>query len=253
MSELTSLTIDRGIATISLDHHAGRNSFGQGLLRSLFDNFDAAVADDEVRVIVLTNSGTVFSAGADLKEDRSTLKPGDPSFMEFVHKMDASPKPVIGRIAGHAAGGGAAIVIACDLSVIVDSARIGITEVRLGIPPVPVAALLAHRLTPMAMHEAFLAADMMDASRAAAIGLVNAVVSEAELDATVAHYADALTRGAPAALAETKKTLQAMLGRTMEENLAYAEANHGDVFGQSEAAEGVAAFREKRDANWIPS
>ncbi len=254
MSAPTTYSVERGVATITLDNQPGRNSFSQALLHSLIGHLDEAEADDAVRVIVLTNAGSVFSAGADLKEDRSTIGPDAPTFFDVVARMDTSPKPVVGRIAGHAAGGGAAMVIACDIAVVLDTARIGITEARLGIPPVPVAGLLAHRLTPMALSEAFLTAEMMDAARAVELGLANVCASAAELDATVARYVDSLLRSAPGALGVTKATLRQMVGRTAAENAETAAANHaGNVFASDEAREGVAAFMEKRDANWIPT
>lgn len=256
MNEPTTCAVERGVATITLDSPERRNSFGQPLLKSLLANFDAAVADTNVRVIVLTNAGTVFSAGADLKEDRATIGPGDPTFFDVIARIDASPKPVVGRIAGHAAGGGAAVVVACDISVMADTARIGITEVRLGLPPVPVASILAHRMTPKALFESFLAADMMSARRAEQLGMVTIVVPEAELDETVSRYVDALLRGGPESLAITKRSLQAMIGRSLEENLATAARHQasdgGDALSGAEARAGVAAFIEKRDAPWLP-
>lgn len=251
MTEPTTTVTAGGVATITLDAAERRNAFGQPLLRSLLGALGAAEADDAVRVIVLTNAGNTFSAGADLKEDRSTLGPEAPTFFDVIARIDACRKPVVGRIAGHAAGGGAAVVVACDIAVVVDTARIGITEVRLGIAPVPVASILAHRLTPRALSEAFLAADMMSATRAVELGMANVAVPADELDATVRRYVDALIRGGPDALAATKEALAAMAGRTAAENAEIAR-HHPDAFTRDEAREGVAAFVEKRDASWIP-
>lgn len=253
MTAPTHCVIERGVATITLDAPERRNSFGQPLLKSLLGHLDAAGEDESVRVIVLTNNGTVFSAGADLKEDRSTIGPDDPTFFDVVARIDASPKPVVGRIAGHAAGGGAAVVVACDIAVVLDTARIGITEVRLGIPPVPVASILAHRMTPRALFEAFLAADMMSAERAVELGMANVAVPADALDETVARYVDALLRGGPSSLTTTKRALQDMIGRTAAENAATAARHHGDAFTSAEGKEGVAAFVGKRDASWVPA
>ena len=129
--------------------------------------------------------------------------------------------------------------------------RIGITEVRLGIAPVPVAAMMAHRMTRRALFEAFLAADMMPAARAAELGLVNLAVPADRLDTTVAHYVDALVRGAPQALAVTKTALQAMVDGGVGDARSYAAANSGGL-GASEAREGVAAFLGKRPPAWVP-
>ncbi len=253
MADPTTYRIDRpGVVTITMDAPERRNSFGQPMLKSLLAHLSQAVESNDVRVIVLTNVGTVFSAGADLKEDRSTIGPGDPTFFDLVTAIDESPKPVVGRIAGHAAGGGAAVAIACDLSVMVDSARIGITEVRLGIAPVAVAAMLAHRLSPRAMFESFLAADMMPAVRAQELGLVNLAVAEAELDTTVDRFVDTLIRGGPDSLAMTKKALRAMTGRTAEENAVVAQHLTAELT-HTEAQAGVAAFVNKQDAPWVPT
>ncbi len=253
MPEPTTYRIDRpGVATITLDAPERRNSFGQPMLKSLLAHLRQAVESEDVRVIVLTNAGTVFSAGADLKEDRGGIGPGDPTFFDLVTAIDESPKPVVGRIAGHAAGGGAAVAIACDLSVMVDTARIGITEVRLGIAPVAVAAILAHRLSPRAMFESFLAADMMPAQRAQELGLVNVAVAEGDLDATLDRFIDALVRGGPESLAMTKKALRAMTGRTAEENAIIAPHLVAELT-HTEAQAGVAAFVNKQDAPWVPT
>ena len=250
MSDPTRYAVADGVATITLDYAERRNAFGQDLLRSLLANLDAAVADDAIRVVVLSNTGTTFSAGADLKEDPASLGPDAPTFFDVIERVDASPKPVVARVAGHAAGGGAALVIACDVAVMVDSARIGITEVRLGIAPVPVAALLAHRLTPRALTESFLTGEMLEATRAAELGLVNRVVPETELDATVHRYVDALVGNGPEALKVTKRVLADMVGRPAATNAELAAAfTPGDAL-DAERREGVAAFVEKRPPAW---
>jgi methylglutaconyl-CoA hydratase len=165
--------------------------------------------------------------------------------------IDACPKPVVGRIAGHAAGGGAALVAACDISVGHLDIRIGITEVRLGIAPLPVAAMMAHRMTRRNFFEAFLAADMMPAARAVELGLLNVAVPAEALDDTVGHYVNALVRGAPQALADTKAALRFMTESGVEAANAYArETPHG--MRGPEAKEGIAAFLQKRNPDWVP-
>ncbi|MDH4148222.1 MAG: enoyl-CoA hydratase-related protein [Acidimicrobiia bacterium] len=253
MSEPTRYEVERGVATITLDSPERRNAFSQALLVGLMGGLRQAIGDDAVRVIVVTNSGTTFSAGADLKEDRASLGPDAITFVDVVHAIDACPKPVVARVAGHAAGGGAALVVACDLAIAAESARLGITEVRIGIPPSGVAALLAHRMSRRALYESFLVGDMMPAARACELGMVNLVVPDDELDATVARYVDGLVRGAPRSLAATKKLLDAMGQLTPDQAAHLADEASRGAFQSSEAREGVAAFLEKRPANWIPT
>ena len=252
MSAPTRYEMSAGVATITLDAPENRNAFSQALLQSLMANLRAALADPAVRVIVLTNTGNTFCAGADLKEDAKSLPAGALHFPDLVAVIDGSAKPVVGRIAGHAAGGGAVLAAACDIAVAADNVRIGITKVRLGIAPLPVAALMAHRMTRRNLFEAFLAADMMPAARAAELGLVNQAVPADQLDATVAHYVDALVRGAPDALATTKAALQFMADQAAAAADRYA-SEHPISFGAPEAREGVAAFLAKRPAAWMPS
>jgi methylglutaconyl-CoA hydratase len=252
MSGPVRYEVDGGVATLTMEAPERRNAFSQDLLIGLMDGLRDALADPAVRVVVLTNTGTTFSAGADLKEDRAALGPNPLTFVDLVHAIDASPKPVIAKVAGHAAGGGAALAVACDLAVAADDARIGITEVRIGIPPVGVAALLAHRMTPRALNEAFLVGEMMPASRAAEIGMVNMAVPRDDLDAAVARFVDGLVRGGPSSLARTKEMLQAMLQLTPPQAAQLADEAARGAFGASEAKEGVAAFLGRRPASWVP-
>ncbi|MEZ5263611.1 MAG: enoyl-CoA hydratase-related protein [Acidimicrobiales bacterium] len=252
MTAPTRLDVARGVATVTLDSPQNRNAFSQALLTGLRDHLQAAIADPAVRVIVLTNTGTTFSAGADLKEDARSLPKDALTFGDIVDVLDGCPKPVVGRIAGHAAGGGAVLAAACDIAIAADTARLGITEVRLGIAPVPVAAMMAHRMGRRELFEAFLAADMMPAARAAELGLVNLAVPADELDGTVQRYVDALVKGAPQALSDTKAALQAMCDGGVPTNVAYGRG-HRNALRSEEALEGIAAFLEKRPPVWVPS
>jgi methylglutaconyl-CoA hydratase len=252
MDQPTSYEVARGVATITLDAPQRRNAFSQDLLAGVLEGLRRAVDDHDVRVVVLTNTGTTFSAGADLKEDRAALGSAAKSFLDVAHAVEACPKPVVARVCGHAAGGAVAVVAACDHAVAVDTARIGITEVRLGIAPVPVAELLARRLTPRALSEAFLVADMMPAARAAELGLVNLAVPAEQLDEAVERFVAGLVRGGPTALAATKRVLAVLGGRGDGAAREGVEEGDGETARQ-EAREGVAAFLEKRPPAWVPS
>ncbi|MPY92721.1 MAG: enoyl-CoA hydratase [Acidimicrobiia bacterium] len=253
MGEPTRYEATGGVATIVMDVPQRRNAFSQELLTALMADLDRAAGDDAVRVIVLTNTGNTFSAGADLREDRAALGPHALSFVDLVHAIDASSKPVVARMAGHAAGGAVAVVVACDLAVAADTARVGITEVRLGIAPPPVAALLAQRMTSRALSEAFLVGEMMPASRAAELGMVNLVVPEDEVDGAVARFVDGLVRGGPTALATTKRALQDMALLPLERAEQLAREAPAEEAARVEAREGVDAFLEKRPASWVPT
>ena len=252
MTEPTRYELADGVATITLDAPERRNAFSQNLVQGMLEGLRRAEADEAARVVVITNTGTTFSAGADLKEDRAALGSDPATFVDIVHAIEALSKPVVARVAGHAAGGGAALAACCDVAIASDDARIGITEVRIGVPPHGVAALLAHRLSHRALLEAFLVGDMMSATRAAELGLVNLAVPRADLDATVANYVDGLVRGGPRSLARTKRMLFAMGELTPEQSELLAEEASRGAFEHAEAREGVGAFLERRPAGWIP-
>ena len=253
MSEPVRYEVSKGVATITLDAPERRNAFSQDLVKALLAGLTKAGQDTSVRVVVVTNTGGTFSAGADLKEDRAALGPDAATFVDVVRVIEALPKPVVAKVAGHAAGGGAALAACCDLAIATTAARIGITEVRIGVPPHGVAALLARRMTKRSLFEAFLVADMMPAVRAAELGLINLAVAPEDFEATVARYVDALLRGGPHSLAATKRLLLHMDELSPEQaELLANEASRG-AFDRAEAKEGVASFIAKRPAAWIPA
>ncbi len=252
MDEPVHYEVARGVATITMNAPERRNAFSQPLVQGLAAGLRQARADAEVRVIVITNAGTAFSAGADLREDRASLGPDAITFVDLVKMIDACPKPVVAKVAGSAAGGGAALAACCDLAIAADTARLGITEVRIGIPPAGVAALLAGRMSRRALFESFLVGDMMPAARAAELGMINLCVPADELDATVDRYVEGLVRGGPRSLAVTKRLLQGMADLTPEQATLLGDEAARGAFDSSEAKEGVASFLGKRPAAWIP-
>jgi methylglutaconyl-CoA hydratase len=251
--ELVHLDIARGVATITLDSPANRNALSVQLRRELFAHLSAALADDAVRVLVLTHTGTVFCAGMDLRETRGASASEQsinefPAILELVWK---SPKPVVARLAGPARAGGVGLVAACDIAVAAQDVDFAFTEVRLGLVPAVISVTVLPRLLPRAAHELFLTGAVFDAQRAAAIGLLNAAVPADELDAAVAGYVDALLQGSPTALAGTKELLRAERPPTMSEDFARMQQLSAGYFASAEGQEGMRAFAERRAPAWV--
>jgi methylglutaconyl-CoA hydratase len=163
------------------------------------------------------------------------------------------PKPVVARVGGPARAGGLGIVAAADIAVAAASATFAFTEVRLGVIPAVISATVLPRLAPRAAAELYLTGDTFDAARAAAVGLVTAAVPDEDLDAAVARYTSSLVRAAPGALAGAKELLRRVPGASLEEDLAELTELSVSYFRSAEAAEGMAAFREKRAPFWVPS
>jgi methylglutaconyl-CoA hydratase len=250
MDPLVRVAGDGGVATITLDSPRNRNALSRRLVTELREALTTALGDDGVRVVVLTGTGTVFCAGADLKEQSAGEPP--PDIPGLVRLIWDSPKPVVARLNGPARAGGLGLVTACDLAVAPDTATFAFTEVRLGVVPAMIAVTCLRRMDPRAAAEYFLTGEVFDARRAQEIGLVNRAGPDGELDAAVAHYTGMLLRGAPEALAIAKRLPRTVPAMDVEEGFAQMAELSAERFGSDEAREGIAAFLEKRDPRWIP-
>jgi methylglutaconyl-CoA hydratase len=249
MSEVVHLLIEGGIATITLNSAYNRNALSAQLRQELAAHVRTALADDAARIILLTHTGTVFCAGADLKESREGSAPAT-DFIELLDALWSSPKPVIGRLAGSARAGGIGLVAICDLVIAVRDATFAFAEVRLGVVPAVISVPLRHRLQPHALRRLFLTGETFTACQAVDAGLLTAAVPAEELDREVARFTSMLLRGAPGALAATRLLLNGRVPsiRAELDEMLTLSAEH---FASEEGREGLRAFAEKRLPNWV--
>jgi methylglutaconyl-CoA hydratase len=254
MTELVHLAIDRGIATITLDSPANRNALSRQLTSELQQHMSAAIADPGVRVIVLTATGTTFCSGADLKEQREANASGGPTgptaLVPILQAMWDSPKPVIGRINGHARAGGLGLVAACDIAVGADEATFAVSEVRIGVIPAVISVVLLRKLAPHIAMELFLTGEPFSASAAVEHGLLNRAVPTAGLDTLVESYIDKILKGAPGALAGAKRLVREVPAMEMAPAFDAMAKLSAEYFASAEALEGMTAFAEKRPPSW---
>ncbi|GAA3272851.1 enoyl-CoA hydratase family protein [Dactylosporangium matsuzakiense] len=243
------------MATLTLDSPPNRNALSTALIEELLAALAAADADDSVRAIVLTHTGPVFSSGADLKETAAAIGSGRPPITRLGDVLAAiweGRKPVVARVAGPARAGGLGLIAAADIAVCSTDATFAFTEVRIGVVPAVISATVLPRLSSRDAAELYLTGATFDGARAERVGLVTAAVAPEELDAAVAAYVAALVRGAPEALAGTKELLrQPRTDRFRHQIRALTEISVS-YFGSDEGREGMLAFREKRDPNWVP-
>ena len=237
------------VATLTMDQPRNRNALTPALLDGLSGGLAAALADGAVRVIVLRHTGPAFCAGADLSAGRGTAAPRT-SLADVLAGLQDAPKPVVARIAGHCVAGGIGLAAACDISIAADTARFGFTEVRVGVAPAIISVVCLPKLRRADALELFLGGERISAARAAEAGLITAAVPPQELDAEVAATAGKLLAGGPAALAAAKRLVYDVPG--MERGAAFARTAElsQELFASAEAAEGMAAFREKRPPSW---
>ena len=239
---------DGPVATVTLADEARRNVLSTPLVTELLAALDAAEADPDIRVIVLTNRGGTFCAGADLT---SAPGPGAPGLTTLLARIRACPKPIVGRLAGHCVAGGVGLAAACDVSVAVAGALFGFTEARVGVAPAMIAVVCLPKMRLGEAREAFLRARRFDATEAVRLGLINHAVEPDALDRTVAEIVDDLLAGAPGALGAAKQLTDVLPELGVEEGAAWAAELSARLFAAPEAREGMAAFLEKRPAPWV--
>lgn len=253
MTELVHRNVEDGVATVTLDSPRNRNALSARLLADLDAHLKAALADDAVRVIVLTGTGPVFCSGADLKEQRDPdSAPVTASMPDVLTMIWESPKPVVCRLNGTARAGGIGLVTACDFAIAPDTATFAFSEVRLGVVPAMIAVPVLRRVNPRAAAEYFMTGEVFDAAKAVEIGLLNRAVPEDELDSAVRHYTGMLVKGGPEALAITKNLLRELPGVEFAEGLRRMAGLSAERFTSAEGQEGIAAFMEKRPPRWVP-
>lgn len=245
-----SYALERGVVTLTLNQPERKNTLGADLVNALGDGIQQAGQDSAARVIVLTNVGNTFCAGADLKGG-GTTQPRY-SLVELFQLMQRCPKPIVGRIAGHCMGGGVGLAAACDLSVAADDILFGFTEVRIGVAPAIISVVCLPKLRRADAMELFLGGERISATRAAQVGLINRALPIDNVDAEVSALVDRLVRGGPQALAASKQLVMQVADLPVEEAFAHTQVVSETLFQSEEAAQGIAAFRAKEDAPWIP-
>lgn len=240
------------VVTVTLDSPKNRNALSRRLLAELHGALTSAQSDPGVRVVVLTGAGRVFCSGVDLTE-RLHPPPGEPpaTLAQVLTTIRAMPQPVIARVNGHVRAGGMGLVAACDLAVAAEGASFAFTEVRVGVAPAVIAVPALGRMGRRAFDRYALTGDVFGAGEAMTAGLLTAAVPDHEaLDAWVRATVVSLLAAAPAAVAATKG-LAVLVDRPWDEALAAAEELSDALFASEPAAEGMAAFLEKRRAAWV--
>jgi methylglutaconyl-CoA hydratase len=251
---LVETTVDNGVMTITLNDEPRRNALSRQLLFELVGAIDIVDHDDEVRVAVLTNRGNVFCAGANLAE-RSTTQASeyenDISLSTLFLRIRQSPKPFVGRIAGHCVAGGVGLAAVMDVSVAVNTALFGFTEVRIGVVPAMISVVCLPKMRLADAQSAFLRGNRFPAADAARMGLINTAVSANELDDEVLAVINDLLAGNPHAIAVAKQLTIMEPAPSIEESFGRMTTLSNKFFASDDAHEGMTAYLEKRSASWV--
>jgi len=246
------------LARVTLNRPEIRNAFNDEMLADLRSAFAAIREVADLRVVVLTGAGRAFCAGADLHWMRRVR---DYTYEEnyadslglakMLHEIYTCPKPVIGRINGAAIGGGTGLVAVCDIAIAAEEAVFAFSETKLGLTPAAISPYLLKRMGERNLREWFLTGARFTATQAVELGLLNAAVPAADLDAAVAEKAAAILTGGPEALAVSKALIRGIAERSLEENGPYTAEVIARLRMSAEGQEGMAAFLGKRKPTWV--
>jgi len=258
-AEHVFFSVDDGVGTIMLNRPDKLNAFAGQMRQELADMVRLAAADDAVRVLVITGAGRAFCAGADVEYLHGLLESGDYAaagdLVEagriVVKTIRETLKPVIASVNGPAAGGGANLALACDIRIASDRASIGQTFNRIGLHPDWGGTYFLPRLVgPAKALELVFSAEMVDAQTALELGLFNRVVPHDDLPDATFELATQLAAKPPIAMALAKEAIYGSDAGSLDEALDMELQNQLRCFKSQDAREGMAAFLEKRPAEF---
>ena len=215
-----------------------------------------ATTDPQIRVIVFTGEGEkAFSAGGDLSggffDDPIGLHNKRGLISEVFKLMRRGGKPTIARVNGHALAGGFGLAAACDIVVAVADAKMGTTEMRVGLWPMQISAVLQRLMPARQALEIFMTGRIFTAAEAVDLGVVTKAVGDIEqLDAVVDDYVSILADTPAAAMAYGRDAFYAIQDMGFDRALDYLQAGLTALTTTDDAQEGIKAFQEKRTPNW---
>jgi enoyl-CoA hydratase len=254
--EFLELSIDDGVATLTVNRPDKLNALNAATIRELADAARRLRDDEDVRGVIVTGAGPKsFVAGADIAE-LSTMGPvsgiavsreGQDAF----RALETLPKPVLGAINGFALGGGLELALACHLRVASSKARFGLPEVRLGIIPGYGGTVRLQRLVGRGRAlEMILTGEMIDAAEAHRIGLVNRVAEPDELAGVAQALMRTIIANGPIALRLALEAVDRAAATTIEDALLVESHLFGLLASTDDMREGMQAFLERRPASF---
>jgi len=242
-------------ATITIDDPERRNPMSAEAMGGLLDATREATDDPEVRVIVYTGAGdSAFSAGGDLSgqfvDDPVGLHRARGALADLFRLMYRGGKPTVARVNGHAIAGGFGLAAACDFTICVDDAKLGTTEIAVGLWPMMISAVLVRVMPRKVALQMMLTGRLITPDEAQRLGVVSRVVSREGLDAAVDDVVDSLLRVSPAALMIGKDHFFAMADADFDTALDRLQVGLTEISMTEDATEGVSAFVDKREPEW---
>jgi enoyl-CoA hydratase len=241
------------IALLTLNRPEARNAISPEVSQTMAGLLDDIEADADLRAVVLTGNGDVFSAGADLKvvaQGRGMdIARGKGGFAGIVNRD--FPKPIIAAVNGPALAGGFEIVLSCDIVVASETARFGIPEVKRGLMAAAGGLIRLPKRVPLAIAlELAMTGDPIDAHRALQLGLVNRVVAPALVVDEAIDIANRIGENSPIAVRNSRRLVREAAELSEEDGWRRTNELVMPVFESGDSVEGATAFAEKRPPVW---
>jgi len=245
-----------GMATITLNRPP-LNLINQGMIGEITEAAEALRNEDNIRVVVITGTGSrAFTGGVDINEMKDLEVASAREFISQLHYAIKSirelDKVVIAAINGFCFGGGFELALASDMRIASENARMGLPEIKVGIPSVIEAALMPLLIGRGRTNELVFLGDTIGADEAERIGLVNKVVPAAKLRITIKELADKILSYNPIAVKMQKRIINRWLPSDFEEAIDYSIEAFSRCFATDEPKEAMTAFLEKRQPEFDP-
>ena len=241
--------------TLTLNRPERHNALNGSLIDELNSALDECNDDKHVRIVVITGAGASFSSGADMEwmraainHDETTNRQDALQLSILLRKIFALPKPTIARINGPAYGGGLGVIACCDIAIATSTAQFGFTEVRLGLVPAVISPYILMSIGPRHARRLFLTAEQFNSSEALNLQLLHQVVANGQLDEAIEKTVRQLLKAGPESIKACKQLIPRLSNDEIDNELVALIAS---LRASPEGQEGLSAFLEKRQPNWI--
>lgn len=242
------------VARITLNRPDYLNTFNTPMAMELDTALKELDRNKNVRVIIVKGSGRVFCAGIDVNELKGK---GAMEYREWVERMEKPfvtiskmSKPLIAQVHGVAAANGMGLLAAADLAIASENIRMGLTAINVGLNCVGPVVAVARSVGRKKALEMLLYGDLIQASEALSLGLINRIIPDEQLDEETKKWAATLARKSPIAVQMAKEAFYASEDMEYEKQFAYMNEVFARLCTTEDAKEGVAAFLEKRKPQW---